>query len=95
MANSFASLSVALTIGSIILALITLVSAAGWGYIVKQRAEEEARSIAKACAEQLIAKWLAEDAPGIVRRKVDMLGDASLGAGDDAKAADEMGEVAG
>lgn len=95
MANAFASQSVALTWGSILLALIGLVSAAGWGYVVKRRAEEEARDEARKCAKIMIQDWLTNEAPGIIRKHVELLQDVSPGRTDDDEAADEMGQVAG
>jgi membrane protein involved in colicin uptake len=110
MANSFASLSAALAWGATIFALIVFVVGLTWMNIVVGRAEREARKVAeteakkiaemearqeaKACAEAYIKKWLAEEAGNIVRRHVELLADATLGAGDDGKAADEIGENA-
>jgi hypothetical protein len=95
MANSFSALSVALTVGSIFLAFLGLISAIGWGYIVKLRAENEARKTAESIAVQRIEQWLAEEAPGLIRRKLEMLQDTSIGRTDDDVAADEMGQAAG
>jgi hypothetical protein len=95
LANSFASLSLAFTVGSIILGVIAVISAIGWGYVVTVRAEKEARKEASECAKVLMDKWLAEEAPKIVRQHVDNLQNASLGATNDAEAADEMGKEAG
>lgn len=95
MATSFASLSNAFAWGSIILAVVAIIAALAWGKIVTASAEKEARDMAKSCAEDYIKKWLAEQAPGIIRERVDLIMDATLGAGDDAKAADELGKEAG
>jgi len=95
MATSFASLSNAFAWGSIILAVVAIIAALAWGKIVTASAEKEARDMAKSCAEDYIRKWLAEQAPGIIRERVDLIMDATLGAGDDAKAADELGKEAG
>jgi len=74
--------------------VIALFFAIGWGYYIKVRAEHEAREIAKNCADSYIREWLAEEAPGIIRRHVGLLGDATIGNGDDEKAADDIGENA-
>jgi ABC-type microcin C transport system permease subunit YejB len=74
---------------------IALVAAFGWGYVVTVRAEREARKEAKACAREMIDRWLVEEAPLIVRRKLEMLQDTSMGTEDDDHAADEMGRAAG
>lgn len=95
MATSFASLSNAFAWGSIILAVVAIIAALAWGKSVTASAEKEARDMAKSCAEDYIKKWLAEQAPGIIRERVDLIMDATLGPGDDAKAADELGKEAG
>lgn len=95
MANSFASLSAALTWGSLILALVGILGGLAWGRFIATRAENEARTEAKKCAEEIIKRWLSEEAPGIIRAHVDTLENATLGPGDDGDAADAMGEAAG
>ncbi|RYG89603.1 MAG: hypothetical protein EON59_01295 [Alphaproteobacteria bacterium] len=95
LANSFASLSAAFAWGSIILAIIALAAAIGWGYVVKVWAEQEARKEAAECVKRQMDKWLAEEAPQLIRRSVELLQNTSLGTDDDAAAADEMGKEAG
>ena len=103
MANSFAALSSAFAWGSLLLALFALFSAVGWGYVVTIRAEKEARKISEECAQESaqkiadekIAAWLRNEAPGIIRKHVDNLQNPSLGDDSDGEAADEMGEAAG
>lgn len=95
MATSFGSLSAAFAWGSIVLAIVALIGAVAWGYLVKGWAEKEARAEAKTCAEDLIAKWLSTEAPKIVRQHVEFLQNTAVGHGDDDKAADEMGAAAG
>lgn len=95
LANSFASLSSAFAWGSLLLALIAILAAAGWGYLVKRWAEQEARKEAAECVKRQMDKWLAEEAPQIIRQNVEYLQNASLGTDDDAAAADEMGKEAG
>ena len=95
LANSFASLSNAFAFGSILLALIAIVAAIGWGYLVKKWAEEEAQKEATECVKRMMDKWLAEEAPQIIRKNVEYLQNTSLGPGDDDRAADEMGKEAG
>ncbi len=95
LANSFASLSSAFAWGSLVLALVAILGGAAWGFVVKVWAEREARKEAAECVNRLMAKWLAEEAPGIVRQHVENLRNASLGSTDDDDAADEMGKEAG
>ena len=95
LANSFASLSNAFAFGSIILALVAIVGAVGWGYLVKKWAEEEARKEAAECVKKIMDRWLADEAPQIIRKNVEYLQNTSLGPGDDDRAADEMGKEAG
>ena len=110
MANSFASLSVALTVGSIVLALLAFLTGFAWMRIVSDRAAREAKTIAeqeakrvageaqkeaKSVADAYIAKWLIDEAPNIIRAHVENLQNATLGAGNDEDAADEMGKAAG
>jgi hypothetical protein len=95
MANSFASLSSAFAWGSLLLAIVAIVAALAWGWFVKGWAEKEAQKEAKACADAYIQRWLSDEAPGLIRQHVEFLMDATLGSGDDAGAADEIGEAAG
>jgi hypothetical protein len=94
MAASFASLSNAFAWGSIVLALIAVAVAIAWGKIVTASAEKEAKAMAKACADEYIQGWLAKEAPGIIRERVDFILDATLGSGDDSEAADAIGREA-
>ena len=94
MAASFASLSNAFAWGSIILAVVAVIAALAWGKIVTATAEKEARAMAKGCADEYIRDWLAKEAPGIIRERVDFILDATLGSGDDTTAADEIGKEA-
>jgi hypothetical protein len=93
-ADSLAMLSTAFTFGSILLAIIALIAGFAWGKIVAAAAEKEAKKAAKECAEEYIVKWMADEAPAIIRKQVDLLNDATIGAGDDAEAADEIGKGA-
>lgn len=95
MATALVSQSNAIAWGSLILAVIVAIAGIAWGKIITANAEREARDMAKACAEAYIEKWLAEQAPGIIRERLDLIGDATLGSGDDATAADDLGEQAG
>lgn len=95
LANSFASLSAALAWGSILLALIAIVAAIGWGFLVRHWAEREARAEAAECVKKLMDKWLVDEAPQIIRKHVELLQNASLGEDGDGEAADEMGKEAG
>lgn len=94
MATSFSSLSSAFAWGSIILAVVAIVAALAWGRIVTATAEKEARAMAKACADEYIRDWLAKEAPGIIRERVDFILDATLGSGNDSDAADAIGREA-
>lgn len=98
LAASFGALSTAFAWGSIFLALVGVAAAVGWGYLVKAWAEKEAREEAERCAEKHVnaymQKWLATEAPQIVRKHVENLMDASLGS-DDETAAENIGKEAG
>ena len=97
-ADSLAALSTAFTFGSIVLAVLAVIAGFAWSRIVTANAEkearEEAKKVAKACADEYIKEWLAKEAPGIIRQRVDFLLDATLGPGNDAEAADEIGKEA-
>ncbi|MBC3942003.1 hypothetical protein [Sphingomonas albertensis] len=95
MANSFSALSSAFAWGSLLLAVIALVAGLAWGWVITQRAENEARTEAEKCANAYIAKWLTDEAPGLVRAHVENLQNATLGRGNDDEAADAIGEEAG
>lgn len=95
LANSFASLGAALSWGGVILGALAIIAGFAWSKLVRRDAEEEARKAAKECVDKLMADWLANEAPGIIRRHVENLGDASLGSTNDGAAADEMGKEAG
>jgi hypothetical protein len=95
LANSFASLSAAFVWGSLLIAAIAVAAGIGWGFLVKYWAEREARKEAAECVNKLMDKWLVEEAPQIVRKHVELLQNASLGADDEESAADEMGKEAG
>ena len=91
LANSFASLGSAFAWGALVFALIALLGGVTWGYLVREQAKEEA----KRCAEEAVREWLEKQAPALVRQQVDWIRDTSIGAGDDAKAADDIGKEAG
>ena len=95
LANSFASLSAAFAWGSILLALIAIVAAIGWGFLVRHWAEREARAEAAECVKKLMDKWLVDEAPQIISKHVELLQSASLGEDEDGEAADEIGKEAG
>ena len=76
------------------MAVVAIIAALAWGKIVTATAEREARDMAKQCAQDYISKWLAEQAPGIIRERVDLIMDTTLGPGNDAQAADEIGKEA-
>lgn len=94
MAASFASLSNAFAWGSLILAGVAIIAAFAWGKVVTATAEREARDMAKQCAEDYIKDWMAKNAPGIIQRHVEFIQDTTMGGGDDATAADEIGKEA-
>lgn len=95
LAASYASLASAFTWGTIILAVFALIFAVSWGFVVRKWAEHEAQKVAKDCADSYIQRWLTDEAPVIIRSHVDLLRDATIGNGDDDKAADQIGEHAG
>ena len=55
LANSFASLGVALTWGGLILGLLAIIAGFAWSKIVRRDAEEEARTAAKECVDKSLA----------------------------------------
>lgn len=65
-ADSLAALSTAFTFGSILLALIALIGAIAWGFLVKVWAEREAKTEAERCAR----KWLEEEALPFIHREM-------------------------
>jgi len=95
MAIALTAQSNAIAWGAVVLGVIVVVVGLAWGKTIAAHAEREARVMAKSCAEDYIAKWLAEEAPGIIRERVDLIVDASLGSSDDATAADDLGAQAG
>lgn len=90
-ADALAALSTAFVYGSILLAVLVLIAGFAWAKLVAH----EAKEMAKSAAEAYIAKWMAENAPGIIQAHVELLNDATLGEGNDANAADELGKEAG
>lgn len=90
-ADSLAALSTAFVYGSILLAILVVLAGFSWAKFVAH----EAKEMAKADAEAYIAKWMAEQAPGIIQSHVELLNDATIGEGNDAAAADDLGEGAG
>lgn len=94
LATSLASQSNAIAWGSLVLAVIVVIAGIAWGKIITANAEREARSMAKARADEYIRDWLSKEAPGIIRERVDFILDATLGSGNDSDAADEIGKEA-
>ncbi len=90
-ADSLAALSTAFTYGSMLLAAVVVLAGFAWAKFVAS----EVKEIAKSDAEAYIAKWMAEKAPGIIQSHVELLNDATIGEGNDALAADELGKEAG
>jgi hypothetical protein len=88
-ADALAGLSTAFTYGSMLLAVIVLLAGFAWAKFVAH----EAKTMAQADARDYIDRWLAEQAPGIIRERVDFIIDATLGSGDDATAANDLGEA--
>jgi len=64
-ADSLAALSTAFTYGALLLAVVALVGAIAWGFVVKVWAEREAREEAGRITE----KWLADEAIPMLRRE--------------------------
>ena len=93
-ADSLAALSTAFTFGSILLAIIALIGAVAWGFLVKVWAEREARTEARRIAKECADEWMAKNAPLIIQKHVEFLRDTSVGDNDDDKAADDIGRGA-
>jgi H+/gluconate symporter-like permease len=94
-ADSLAALSTAFTYGSILLGILVLVAGWAWGKFIAMDAEREATKAARERADEHIQAWLAKEAPGIIRSRVDFILDSTLGSGNDADAADDLGKNAG
>lgn len=102
-AVSLTSQANSIAFGSAVIALVVALAGFAWGKIVVASAEREAREAAETAAKEVakdtanayISQWLAEKAPGIIRERVDLILDATLGSEPDAKAADDLGEQAG
>jgi hypothetical protein len=90
-ADGLAALSTAFVYGSILLAILVVIAGFAWAKFVAH----EAKEMAKADAETYIVKWMVEKAPGIIQSHVELLNDATIGEGNDASAADELGKEAG
>lgn len=88
--DGLAALSTAFTFGSILLAILALIAGFAWGKIVAATARDEAKSAAK----EWVADWMAKNGPGIIQAHVELLNDATVGEGNDAEAADEIGKEA-
>ena len=88
-ADALAGLSTAFTYGSMVFAVLALIAGFAWA----KHVATEAKEMAKADAQNYIDKWLAEKAPGIIRERVDFIIDATIGSGDDATAAEDLGEA--
>lgn len=88
-ADALAGLSAAFTYGSMVFAVLAVIAGFAWAKHVAR----EAKDMAKVDAQNYIDKWLAEKAPGIIRERVDFIIDATLGSGDDATAAEDLGEA--
>ena len=73
-----------------LLAALVVLAGFAWAKFVAH----EAKEMAKADAQAYIAKWMAEKAPGIIQSHVEFLNDATVGEGNDADAADEIGKEA-
>jgi hypothetical protein len=74
-----------------LLAILVVIAGFAWAKFVAH----EAKEMAKADAETYIVKWMVEKAPGIIQSHVELLNDATIGEGNDASAADELGKEAG
>jgi hypothetical protein len=66
-ADSLAALSTAFTYGSILLAIVALIGAVAWGFVVKGWAEREARDEAERCTK----KWIEEEGFPMLRRQME------------------------
>lgn len=102
-AVSLTSQANSIAFGSAVIALVVALAGFAWGKIVVASAEKEAREAAEIAAKEVankaanayISQWLAEQAPGIIRERVDFILDATLGPEPDGEAADEIGAQAG
>lgn len=90
LANSLASVGAAVAWGGTVLAVIALIAGIAWAKLLRGIAREESRR----CAEELMDRWLAEEAPQILSRMNASMQDASIGDTEDTLAADQIGEGA-
>lgn len=95
LATSLASIGNAFAMGSLLIGVLALFAAIGWGLWVKKWAEDAAKAEARIHARAMVEEWCRTEAPQIIRRHLDNLQNTSLGRVDDGEAADEMGEEAG
>ena len=93
-ADALAALSTAFTFGSMLVGILVVIAGYAWGRFVAADAKDHAQKAAKERADEYIQEWLAKDAPSIIRQRVDFILDATLGSGNDAEAADDIGKEA-
>lgn len=74
--------------------ILVVIAGYAWGRFVAADAKDHAQKAAKERADEYIQEWLAKDAPSIIRQRVDFILDATLGSGNDAEAADDIGKEA-
>lgn len=90
---SLTSLSATFVWGSILLAVVVIALAIGWGYLVRGWAKDEATKV----ANEVMNEWLKRDAPKILREAASLLNpnDGALSSTAAQKSADEIGEKSG
>lgn len=89
--TSLTALSADFAYGAVLIGLVALVAALGWGLLVKMWAEREARQEAAKAAQ----KWLEDNAPALVRGYLELLHPVTPPASSEAAdAADEIGKNA-
>jgi hypothetical protein len=79
-------LSVMIAVGAILIAVLAIWSYSHFRTLAIEAAEKTAKST--------VDGWLADQAPSIIRKHVDLLKDTSLGSENDEIAADEIGKGA-
>jgi hypothetical protein len=72
--SAIASQATYLTLGSIIFAIVALLAAVGWGWLVKQWAEK--------AAKDAVREWMEQNAPGQIAEVMNRLTPMSVDGGD-------------
>jgi hypothetical protein len=92
-ANALASVSIGLTFGGLLIAVIAIIAAMEWGHRTASKIAATAHELVEKRANDKISEWLTNEAPAIIRRHVEFLNDTSVGQKNDKEAAEEYGDA--